>query len=144
MSGVVDRLAQSVRNVRSELRAVASNQDPILPAQDPRPDTWGKAGYELEPGDSVRIAARKVWAHQIGRAAISEQSVALSGDPAYVVAVINRNSYTATPAIAVQDTEPTSDASFVRVLLYRFDLSNGAYVIGDTCRFDIHFDTPVR
>jgi hypothetical protein len=143
VSGTFSRIGQSARGLRVGLRAALGRSDPVLREDSVDGGTWDTYGFEQLAADSIKLRARTVRIHGIAKPAIAEQTRALSGDPAWIYAEISRSGY-ATATVKVQSTEPTSDASFLRIALYKFALEDGVYVLSDPCRFDIHIDSPSR
>jgi hypothetical protein len=113
---------------------------------------WSKLafGYTLAMEETTWICTiypGAVRLHGIGvRTLDAETDVVLSGSPAWVYVEFSRA--TAAPStltLAVAASEPVSTSAVVRIPLYRFDYTNGAYTMGRICNMgDVHFDTPVR
>lgn len=108
-------------------------------------DTWEVHGYTLYPGGICTIRARTIRIHQIGKIAISEQDVNLTGSTCWVYVTSPRPAFVSSLVLTAA-VEPLSDAGALNVPLYCFqlDVPTGTYRLADSCRFDIHIDAPSR
>lgn len=104
-------------------------------------DTWLLLGYRLT-GSVLRIKARAAVFHSISiTATVAEQNVLLSGSAAWVYAEVAR--HTGVTAVHVAAARPGSDQTYLNWVLYRFDLSGSAYVLGHCGMWDLNVDNPI-
>lgn len=109
-------------------------------------DTWEAFGYKLQTGNLLKVRSRMIYIHQIAEVLIEESTVHLTGATAEVYIRMDRQSYYWGQTIHVATTAPTSDASFLFIVLFRFALDTGTntYYRTGTHTHDINIDSPAR
>ena len=90
----------------------------------------------------MTIKARAAVLHSAGLVgSIAEQDINLSGAAAWVYAEIPRGSTgTVNAPVRVSASRPSSDATYLCPVLYRFDQSGALYVLGHCGWWDINLD----